>query len=247
MPSRGQNRRFSAVGGGNALSAIGLTTLTPFTRSAADAARRLLAEAGHDVYLFEADGVGGRALESAIHAGRLSAVLDLALCELAAELTGSVATAGPDRLTAASLGSIPQVVALGGLDLVMWGSLDSLPRMFPGRKWLETECGVVFRTTVEENDRLGKEIAFKLSAARGPAAVLVPQRGLSSLDSPGGPFWLPEANRALFQSLVSWIGPQVERVEIDAHLNDEAGTSAAVRLLLRMLKTERPPEKSEGQ
>ena len=209
------------------MAAIGLTTLTAFTRPAADFARRLLVEAGYEVVLFEADGAGGRALESAIHAGRLSAVLDLALCELAAEVAGSVATAGPDRLTAASLRGIPQVVVLGGLDLVPWGSLESFPRVFRSGRWL-TECGVVYRTTVEENDRLGKEIAYKLSAARGPAAVLVPLRGLSSLDMQGGPFWFPEANRALFQSLGNWIGPQVERVEIDAHLNDAAvATSAA--------------------
>src|SRR5439155_19216790 len=86
-----------------------------------------------------------------------------------------------------------------------------------------------------ENDLLGKEIAQKASAARGPTAVLVPLRGVSAIDREGQPFWWPEADLALFQSLRNWISPHVRLVELDLHINETAFAEAAARLLLDLM------------
>ena len=94
----------------------------------------------------------------------------------------------------------------------------------------------LMRTTPEENDRLGKEIAEKASAARGPTAILVPLRGVSAIDREGQPFWWPEADAALFASLRQWVGPGVELVELDLHVNDPAFAEAAAGTLLRLMK-----------
>src|SRR5205085_5875328 len=87
----------------------------PHTRACADAARRLLSERGRPVRIYEADGIGGRALEADVLAGRVGAVLDLALTELAAELLGLPGGAGPDRLKVADLRGVPTVIAIGGV------------------------------------------------------------------------------------------------------------------------------------
>jgi uncharacterized protein (UPF0261 family) len=92
------------------------------------------------------------------------------------------------------------------------------------------------RTTPEENDRLGKEIAQKASAARGPTSLLVPLRGVSAIDREGQPFWWPEADRALFQSLRNWISPHVRLIELDLHINDAAFAEAAAQTLLDMMQ-----------
>ena len=92
------------------------------------------------------------------------------------------------------------------------------------------------RTTPEENDQLGKEIAQKASAARGPTAVLVPLRGVSAIDQEGQPFWWPEADQALFQSLRNWMSPHVQLVELDLHINDPEFARAAVTKLMQFLK-----------
>src|SRR5262249_36327413 len=86
----------------------------PLPQPCADAAARLLTDRGRSVRLYHADGAGGRALEADVLAGRVAAVLDLTLTELAAELTGAPGGAGPDRLTAAALRGVPQVIARGG-------------------------------------------------------------------------------------------------------------------------------------
>src|SRR5207245_5045956 len=93
----------------------------------------------------------------------------------------------------------------------------------------------LMRTTPEENDQLGKEIAQKASAAKGPVAVLVPRRGVSAIDREGQPFWWPEADAALFQSLRNWMSPHVRLIELDLHINDLAFAAAAARTLLDML------------
>ncbi len=92
----------------------------------------------------------------------------------------------------------------------------------------------LMRTTPEENDELGKEIAHKACASRGPTAVLVPKGGISAIDKPGGPFWWPEADQALFQSLRNWSSTSLKIHETEAHINDPEFAQLAAETLLKM-------------
>jgi uncharacterized protein (UPF0261 family) len=206
----------------------------PLTRPCAEEVARLLTERGRPARPYVADGAGGRALEADVHAGRVAAVLDLTLTELAAELAGFPGGAGPDRLTAAALRGVPQVIVLGGLDAVAVQA--SRKRKRPeDRRTAEFEGVRYVRTTPEENDMLGREIAHKASAARGPTAVMVPRGGLSALDAPGRPFWWPDADGALVQSVCNWISPHVRLRELDLHVNDPAFAAAAVGIVAEHL------------
>jgi uncharacterized protein (UPF0261 family) len=139
-------------------------------------------------------------------------------------------------LTAAGLKGVPQVISLGALDMVNFGPPETVPEKFEMRRFYQHNPTVtLMRTTPEENDRLGKEIAEKASAARGPTAVLVPLRGVSAIDAEGKAFWWPEADEALFQSLRNWMSPQVEFIELDAHINDPIFAETAASTLLRLL------------
>lgn len=211
-------------------------TMFGVTTPCVDAARRHVETAGFEVLVFHATGTGGRTMEAMIADGLIAGVLDVTTTELADELVGGILTAGRDRLTAAALRGVPQVISLGALDMVNFGPPDSVPKKFEGRRFYQHNPTVtLMRTTPEENDKLGKEIAEKASAARGPTAVLVPLRGVSAIDRAGGPFWWPEADRALFQSLRNWVGPSVKVVELDLHINDPAFTRAAAESLLKMM------------
>jgi uncharacterized protein (UPF0261 family) len=216
-----------------------LLTATMFgvTTPCVEAARKIVEAEGCEVLVFHATGVGGMTMESFIADGLVSGVLDLTTTELADELVGGVLSAGPDRLTAAALRGVPQVISLGALDMVNFGPPETVPEKFRGRRFYQHNSTVtLMRTTPEENDALGKEIAHKASAARGPTAVLVPLRGVSAIDAEGKPFWWPEADAALFQSLRNWISPHVELIELDLHINDPAFAEAAARTLLAMKK-----------
>jgi uncharacterized protein (UPF0261 family) len=215
-----------------------LVTATMFgvTTPCIEAARRSVEARGYEVLVFHATGTGGMTMESFIADGLIRGVLDLTTTELADELVGGVLTAGRDRLTAAGLHGVPQVISLGALDMVNFGPPETVPDKFRGRRFYQHNPSItLMRTTPEENDKLGKEIAEKASAARGPTALLVPLQGVSAIDRAGQPFWWPEADAALFQSLRHWISPNVRLVELDLHINDAAFAEAAARTLLEML------------
>src|SRR5262249_46092763 len=148
-----------------------LVTATMFgvTTPCVEACRRTMENNGFEMLVFHATGTGGMTMESFIKDGLISAVLDITTTELADELVGGVLSAGPDRLTAAALRGIPQVISLGALDMVNFGPPDTVPEKFRGRRFYQHNPTVtLMRTTPEENDRLGKDIAEKASAAQGP-------------------------------------------------------------------------------
>jgi uncharacterized protein (UPF0261 family) len=207
------------------------------TTPCVEAARRSVEQQGYEVLVFHATGTGGMTMESFISDDVITGVLDITTTELADELVGGILTAGRDRLTAAGMRGVPQVISLGALDMVNFGPPETVPETFKGRRFYQHNPSVtLMRTTPEENDRLGKEIAQKASAANGPTAVVVPLRGVSAIDQEGQPFWWPEADSALFQSLRNWIGPQVELIELDRHINDPVFAESCARTLLQMLK-----------
>ena len=213
-------------------------TMFGVTTPCVEASRLALEAAGYEVLVFHATGTGGLTMESFIGDGLIEGVLDITTTELADELVGGTLSAGANRLTAAGLRGVPQVISLGALDMVNFGPPDTVPEKFRGRRFYQHNSTVtLMRTTPEENDRLGKEIAQKASAARGPTAVLVPLRGVSAIDREGQPFWWPEADQALFQSLRNWIGPQAQLIELDCHINDPEFARAAVETLLRLMRS----------
>jgi len=223
----------------NAQSDKPLITATMFgvTTSCVEAARRKMEEAGFEVLVFHATGTGGRTMESFIADGMISGVLDITTTELADELVGGVLTAGRDRLTAAGMHGTPQVISLGALDMVNFGPRSTVPEKFKDRRFYQHNPTVtLMRTTPEENDKLGKEIAEKASAARGPTAILIPKRGVSAIDREGQSFWWPEADAALFSSIKHWISPHVELQELDLHINDPEFAAELTKTLLRFLK-----------
>ncbi|GIW78753.1 MAG: hypothetical protein KatS3mg105_0560 [Gemmatales bacterium] len=208
-------------------------TMFGVTTPCVETARQALEASGFEVLVFHATGTGGMTMESFILDGLIEGVLDVTTTELADELVGGILSAGPDRLTAAAITGIPQVISLGALDMVNFGPPETVPEKFRHRRFYQHNPTVtLMRTTPEENDRLGKEIAQKASAAKGPTAVFVPLRGLSAIDAEGQPFWDPEADAALFQSLRNWISPRVELIELDLHINDPAFSAALANKLL---------------
>ena len=216
-----------------------LLTATMFgvTTPCVEAARKTVEDAGYEVLVFHATGTGGLTMESFIADGLVSGVLDLTTTELADELVGGILSAGRDRLTAAALRGVPQVIAPGALDMVNFGPPETVPEKFRGRRFYQHNPTVtLMRTAPAENDALGKEIAHKASAARGPTAVLLPLRGVSAIDAEGQPFWWPEADAALFQSVRNWLSPHVRLIELDLHINDAAFAAAAASTLLGMLR-----------
>ena len=200
-------------------------------------AQAILEQAGYEVLVFHATGAGGRVMESLIESGRIAGVLDVTTTEWADELTGGVLAAGPTRLEAAARAGVPAVVAPGCLDMVNFWAPPTIPDRYQGRKFYPHNPNVtLMRTTPEENRELGRIIAEKLNMSVGPVRVLLPLGGLSVIDSPGGPFWWPEADQALFDSLKSRLRADIPVIEVDCNVNDPLFARRCAETLLQLIR-----------
>lgn len=212
-------------------------TMFGVTTPCVETARRHLEAQQYEVMVFHATGTGGLTMEAMVKEGHMVGVLDITTTELADELVGGVLSAGRDRLTAAAIRGIPQVISVGALDMVNFGPRSTVPSQFENRRFhIHNDNVTLMRTTPEENDQLGKEIVEKACASNAPTAIVLPLRGVSAIDIQGGPFWWPEADQALFQSIRNWIAPTVKLVELDLHINEPKFAEACAEILLQMLK-----------
>jgi uncharacterized protein (UPF0261 family) len=190
-------------------------------------AREQLERDGYEVLVFHATGVGGRALEGLARAGHLAGVLDVTTTELADEVVGGTLSAGPDRLEAAGRAGIPQAVSLGAVDMVNFGALASVPERFKNRNlYAHNDSVTLMRTTPDECAEIGRRIARKLSDATGPVALFVPLRGVSMIATEGGPFHDAAADEALYSAVREGVDDNVELIEMDCDVNDEAFADA---------------------
>lgn len=217
-------------------------TMFGVTTPAVDAAREYLEKNGYEVFVFHATGVGGRAMENLILQHRVDGVLDLTTSELADELVGGNMNAGPERLTAAARMNIPQVVSLGGLDIVNFGPRASVPARFDRRLIHEHNPDITLvRTSVDECKALGKQIAEKLRThVKNPkmAQVFVPLGGISMLSTKGQPYYDEDADQALFDAVIEGLDGSLIAVVKDQRAINDKGFSIDMAKTLMVLMEE---------
>jgi uncharacterized protein (UPF0261 family) len=180
-------------------------------------------------------------MESLIAEGGIDGVLDLTTTEWADEVCGGVCAAGPERLAAAAMRGVPQVVAPGCLDMVNFFGPDTVPPQFCHRRMFRWNPNVtLMRTNLEENELIGRIIADKLNDSHGPVTVLLPLRGFSQLGEEHQHFWCPDADRAFIGSLLRHLRSDIPVIEIDAAINDRQFSERAARELLAMMRVRVP-------
>ena len=201
-----------------------------------DYCRGRLDEAGYETIVFHATGAGGKSMDSLVADGHFVGVLDITTTEWADNLTGGVFDAGSERGDAAGRLGLPQLVVPGCLDMANFGAPETMPAKYQDRNLYQWNPQVtLMRTTPEENAQLGRILAEKANAATGPVVFLLPLRGVSMLDSEGEPFWWPEADAALFDTIRQHVKPGIEVVELDHNINDPEFCQAVAERFLTML------------
>ena len=198
-------------------------------------ASKILEDAGYEVLIFHATGMGGKSMESLIESGMVAGVLDITTTEWADELLGATLTAGPTRMDAMTKARVPAVVAPGCLDMANYGELDTLPEKFKNRTiYVHNPQVTLLRTNAEECAQLGKIIAEKANANPAPTAILNPLKTVSVISAKGQPFYDPEADKALFDAIHATA--QVEVIDYDEEINSPIFAEAAARKLLELIE-----------
>lgn len=185
--------------------------------------RQSLEKQGFDCLVFHATGTGGRAMEQLVDSGLIGGVLDITTTEVADEIVGGVFPCGPNRFEKLLSKRIPLVLSLGAVDMVNFGSIETVPQQFRDRLLYKHNSQVtLMRTTADENRKIARWIASKLNKSESSWDMLLPLGGVSMLDAPGQAFWDPEADAALFTELESCLELNEQRqiYRLPYHIND---------------------------
>jgi uncharacterized protein (UPF0261 family) len=205
------------------------------TTACIERARASLDRAGWEVLVFHATGTGGKTMQRLASEGLLAGLFDLTTTEFADEVCGGVFSAGPERVNIGAAAAIPLVLAPGCVDMCNFGSRASVPEKYGSRLLYEWNANVtLMRTNIEENRRIGAMIAETSNRCAGPAVVLLPLRGVSMLDSAGGPFWDPDADQACYDAIRSGLNQGIPVIEIDANINDPIFADRAAGVFLEL-------------
>lgn len=178
-----------------------------------------------DCLVFHATGTGGKAMEKLVDDGLVSGVADISTTEVCDLVAGGVLAAGEDRLDAIARTSVPYVGSCGALDMVNFGAPDSVPERYSGRNLYQHNPHItLMRTTAAECERIASFIAAKLNACAGPVRFLLPEGGVSALDSPGQQFHDPDTDAVLFDTLEREVHQSADRrvLRLPHHINDPA-------------------------
>jgi len=184
---------------------------------------------GFELAVFHTTGMGGRALESLSKKGQLAAVMDFSLIEVSNEVQGSVVSAGADRLEAAGQAGVPQIVAPGGVTLVDLQAWKEVPEQFADREFhIHNRLIACAKLNADERVQAAETIAAKLMKAKGPTAFIMPTKGIDEWDKEGGPFQDDAGLAAFADTIRESVGPPVDLLELDAHINDKEFATAVL-------------------
>jgi uncharacterized protein (UPF0261 family) len=201
-------------------------------------AKEYLEDKGFEFVTFHANGNGGKSLENFIDEDMFVGVLDLTTTEIINEVANGYFGAGPTRLTSAAKKGLPQVVSLGGMDMLVFREPNTIPREYKNRKiYMHTPSISLIRTNVEENITAGNIIADKLNkSAPYKTTLLIPLGGFSLMDVPGKPFYGPQEDAALIDTIKKKIDKtKIDIVECDCDINNPNFAKTAVDILLSKL------------
>ncbi|MDU0201946.1 MULTISPECIES: Tm-1-like ATP-binding domain-containing protein [Paenibacillus] len=212
-------------------------TMFGVTTPCATRVREILEERGYDLLVFHATGTGGLAMEELIKAGYIKGVADITTTELADHLVGGIFDAGPNRLEAAGITGIPQVVSVGALDMVNFGPPETVPAQFKERIFYQhNPTTTLMRTTVAENRELGRLFATKLNAGTAPTIVVFPKAGVSLLDMDSKPFEGKEERQALYEGIKEHLRSNIPMIDMEQDINDPAVADVIADNLLTLLE-----------
>lgn len=199
------------------------------------AVKERLEALGFEVVAFHCNGIGGQAMEELISQGVIRGLIDFSPHEITDLLFGGLMPAAPERMKAAGLMGIPQVVVPGCTDIRLHGVGDELPPEVRDRACVRhSPTHTHVRTTPEEMEQVAHFIATRLNEGHGPRASVIPLRGYSMLNKQGHPLYDEAANMAYVLTMRRELAPEVRQVEVDAHINDPEFADVVVETFMSL-------------
>ena len=217
---------------------VGITALGVTTPAVQKVISRL-EERGYDSIVFHAT---SEKLDRMARDGVIDVILDLTTFETILkvlyppEVLSTLSRFGEvdkSRLSSAAEKAIPQIIAPGGVDMHIFPGatgIDSVPPDYRGRAWSMHGPNVVLvRTTEEELEEVGANIAERANRAAGPVAVVIPLGGFSDASRKGAPLYDPQADQGFIRALKRNLDKRIKVVEVDCNINEDAFVDEVLR------------------
>jgi uncharacterized protein (UPF0261 family) len=214
---------------------VAVTTVGITTQGAMKAAE-VLEAAGMHTIVFHAIGPGGRAMEQMMKEGIIAGVLDYSTIEVSNEMYHALLAGGPDRCTTAGKLGIPQVIAPGAIEVLVYGEPETVPAPFNARTLIRHSPKITdVRLNAAEMADVGRELARRLSFTKDRAVFMIPTAGYDSYAVKGKGFYDPEADAAFVKELTAHLPSCIEVVKRDTHIEDPAFAVEAANTLLTLI------------
>ncbi len=193
--------------------------------------REQLEADGFQVATFHAVGEGA-GMEALVDEGMIAGLIDFTLPEIINRWNDGIFDPGIDRLKAMTRNDIPVVVVPGAAECFNFGAVDTIPEQYnvPERNVLIHNPNITsLQATPDELTKLGEYIAEHVNAAQGPKAMALPLGGLDNYFSEGSQWHGTDVSN-LFEAIRSTLDDDIELVEMDNNINDEAFADAVYGL-----------------
>ncbi|MEP2781147.1 MAG: Tm-1-like ATP-binding domain-containing protein [Pseudoruegeria sp.] len=210
---------------------IGMTSLGKTALRYMVSLKPALEERGFEVAVFHSTGMGGRAFESLAHEGAFACVFDFCTQELGNHIQGSNISAGADRLTNAGANGTPQIVAPGCYDLVDvvgWKPIDD--KWADHMKHAHNRLLTSIVLQAAETKQIARAHCKQLATAKGPVAMILPEKGLGEWDREGADLHNAEGLAAFLDEIEKSLPSNVSAQRIPHHINDAEFADKALEI-----------------
>lgn len=186
---------------------------------------------GFQVATFHAVGEGA-GMEALVDEGMIDGLIDFTLPEIMNRWNNGIFDPGIDRLKAMTRNDIPVVVVPGAAECFNFGAVDTIPEEYntPERKvHIHNPNITSLHATDDELAKVGKYIAEHVNDAKGPKAMALPLGGLDNYFAEGS-CWHGSDVSPLFEAVRENLNDDIELVEMDNNINDDAFADAVYDL-----------------
>lgn len=214
-----------------AVTTVGITT------QGAMKAIEVIEAAGFETIVFHAVGTGGRAMEQLMKEGVIGAVLDYSTIEVSNQMFDALLAGGDERLTVAGDLGLPQVLAPGAIEVLVFNEPETVPPPFNSRTLIRHSPQITdVRLDASEMAQVGEEVAKRLQHTTGEAVFIIPTAGFDSYAVKGEGFHDPEADMAFVQALKSNLPGNIKVIERNTHIDDPDFAAEAANLLIELIE-----------
>jgi uncharacterized protein (UPF0261 family) len=201
----------------------------------------VLEAAGYETIVFHAVGTGGRAMEQLMKEGVIGAVLDYSTIEVSNQMYDALLAGGDERLTVAGDLGLPQVLAPGAIEVLVFNEPETVPPPFNTRTLIRHSPQITdVRLDKKEMAQVGEQVAKRLQHTTDEAYFIIPTAGFDSYAVEGEGFYDPQADQAFIRALKANLPENIKVIERNTHIDDPEFAAEAAGLLIELIeKTEK--------